>query len=141
LRFKLFVALSVLLTAASAWAHHGAAEFDQNNPFHLSGTISRTEWANPHVLIHLSVKGADGKVAEWLVECPPPNWMKRQGLTQSAVEAATEFDVEGYRAKDGSTRLNAANVVTVALRDGKLTLIGSGKGSQYTRALTDGLPK
>lgn len=123
MKFKLLVVVTVLLTAATTWAHHGTAEFDLTKPVHLSGTVSQTEWANPHVLIHLSVTGADRKVTEWFVECPPPNWMKRSGLTQSALEVGTELAVEGYQAKDGSNRFRAANY-TVAQKDGKLTVKG-----------------
>jgi hypothetical protein len=132
MKFKVSVLMTVLLTAVTAWAHHGVAEFDQTTPLHLSGTISKTDWANPHVLIHLSVTGADGRVTEWLVECPPPNAMKRQGLAQSAFERGTELAVQGYQAKNGSNRLNAANRLTVANRDGKLTLIGGTGGPFFT---------
>ena len=101
MKFKLFVVMTFLLTSATTWAHHGSAEFDQTKPLHLSGTISKTEWANPHVLIHLSVTGADRKVTEWLVECPPPSWLKLAGFAQSAFGAGTELAVEGYQAKEG----------------------------------------
>ena len=139
MKFTLFVVMTVLLTAATTWAHHGSAEFDQTKPLHLSGTISKTEWADPHVLINLSVIDADRKVTEWLVECPPPIWMRRAGFPQSAFEAGTELAVEGYQAKDGSNRINAANSTTVANQDGKLTLIGVGKGIGFTRDPSVGL--
>jgi hypothetical protein len=141
MKFKFFVVVTVLLTDATTWAHHGSAEFDQTKPLHLSGTISKTEWANPHILIHLNVTGADRKVTEWLVECPPPAWMRRAGFPQSTFEAGTELAVEGYQAKDGSNRINAANSATVAKQDGKLTLIGVGRGIGFTRNLPVGLPK
>ena len=135
MKFKLFVVMTGLLTAATTWAHHGLAEFDQTKSLRLSGTISKTEWANPHVLIHLSVTGADRKVTEWLVECPPPSFMRRAGFPQSAFEAGTELTVDGYQAKDGSNRINAANSTTVSNQDGRLTLIGVGKGNGFTRVL------
>lgn len=138
MKFKPLALTTVLLTAATAWAHHGAAEFDQANSIHLSGTITKTEWVNPHVLIHLQVTGADGKMTDWVVECPPPNWMKRQGLTQSGLDAETKLDIDGYPAKDGSNRINVANVAAITRKDGTLTLT-VGKGPQYTRLPQAGL--
>lgn len=71
MKSKLLVVVTMFVAAAVTWAHHGTSGFDLSKSLHLSGTISQTEWANPHVMIHLNVTGADGKVTEWLVGCPP----------------------------------------------------------------------
>ncbi len=47
--------------AVSVSAHHAfAAEFDANKPVEFSGTVTRMEWINPHVWMHLDVKKPDG---------------------------------------------------------------------------------
>ena len=49
--------LSALAIAAPAFAHHSeAAEFDQNSPVKLTGTIVKVEWLNPHVWFYVDVK-------------------------------------------------------------------------------------
>jgi hypothetical protein len=44
-------------------AHHAfAAEFDANKPVHFEGTVTKMEWTNPHVWLHMDVKKPDGTV-------------------------------------------------------------------------------
>ena len=62
MRLKLYFVIAVLLAAPPLWAHHGSAGFDQKKPVHLAGKVSMLEWNNPHIVIHLDVAGADGKV-------------------------------------------------------------------------------
>lgn len=42
------VALGLLLTPASAPAHHSFAMFDRAHPIKISGTIKEFQWVNPH---------------------------------------------------------------------------------------------
>ena len=44
-------------TAAPVEAHHAfAAEFDADRPVEFTGRVTRVEWVNPHVWIHLDVE-------------------------------------------------------------------------------------
>src|SRR4051812_44448906 len=72
MRTKLLAAMigaGLLLAAVPVWAHHAfAAEFDQNKPLKLKGTVIKWEVSNPHSWIHMEVKGDDGKPVTWMVE-------------------------------------------------------------------------
>jgi Family of unknown function (DUF6152) len=113
---KLPVVIAVLLAAGPIWAHHGSTGFDQKKPVHLIGKVSLLEWMNPHVVIHLEVAGADGKVATWLVNTVPPNPAIRLGFTKSSFPVGTDLTVDGYQAEDGSNHVNGTSIV---FQDGK----------------------
>lgn len=121
----LILGFSALFTAP-LWAHHSfAAEFDIKQPVTLHGTVTEMEWVNPHAWIHVDVKDADGKVEHWMVEGGSPNILLRRGFTKQSLQPGTEIIVEGYRAKNGETRANGANIT---FKDGRRLFLGSSSG-------------
>ena len=122
------LAASLLALAAPALAHHAfAAEFDGHAPVLLRGTVTKVEWINPHVWIHLDVKGQDGAMVSWMVEGGPPNALIRRGWNKRSLPEGTEIVVEGYQSKDGSTRANGRDIT---FPDGKKLFVGSSGGDQ-----------
>ncbi len=117
------IGIGMLLTAQPLVAHHAfSAEFDADRPMQLHGTVTKTEWINPHSWIHIEVKDADGNVASWAIECGAPNALIRRGLNKNSVPIGTELVVDGYGAKDGS---NTANARDITLPDGSQFYAGS----------------
>jgi Family of unknown function (DUF6152) len=119
MRMKLVIVMTcfVLLAAVpAAVAHHAfAAEFDVNKPVTLKGTFTKWDMINPHSWFHLSVKGPDGKVTEWMIEGGSPNTLIRLGVTKYTLEIGTELTVEGYQAKEGTNKAVGRNFI---LKDG-----------------------
>src|SRR6266702_5887253 len=111
-RLAVLVAGVGLLSATMpVWAHHAfTAEFDAKQPIKLRGTVAKVELINPHSWIHIDVKGDDGQVVGWMIEGGSPNNLYRLGFTKESLPPGSEIVVEGYRAKDGSTRGVGKNV-------------------------------
>jgi hypothetical protein len=121
-------ALASLLATAPALAHHSfAAEFDQQKPIKLEGTVTKMEWINPHSWIHLSVKGPNGEATEWMIEGGTPNLMLRRGFTAKSLAVGTEIVVDGYLARDGS---NKANGSSITFKDGRKLFVGGSSPDQ-----------
>ena len=103
--------VGLLLAAVPVWAHHAfAAEFDQSKPIKVRGLVVKWELTNPHSWIHIDVKGPDGKAVTWMIEGASPNNLYRLGLTKESLPAGSDITVEGYQAKDGSTRAVGRNI-------------------------------
>ena len=126
------VGVTLLVGTPRLSAHHAfSAEFDADRPIELHGTVSKTEWINPHSWIHVDVEGEDGQVVTWAIECGAPNSLMRRGLNKNSVPVGTELVIEGFGAKDGSTTANARDIT---LPDGSTFFVGSsGTGAPYER--------
>jgi hypothetical protein len=118
------VACAALFVAAvPAWAHHAfSAEFDVKKPIHFTGVITKVELVNPHAWFHVDVKGPDGKVTSWMIEAGTPNVLLRRGFTKNTIPLGTEVVVDGFQAKDGSSKGSGRDIT---LPDGRKLLIGS----------------
>jgi len=124
MRTKLFMIAGIALLAATvpALAHHAfTAEFDSNQPIKFRGTVAKIELINPHSWFHVDVKETDGKTTRWMVEGGTPNTLLRRGFTKSSLPLGTEIVVDGYRAKDGSNRVNGRDIT---YPDGKKLFLG-----------------
>jgi hypothetical protein len=116
-------ASSILLGVPSSMAHHSfVADFDTKRPVHLEGVVTKLEMVNPHVEIHVNVKGLDGRVISWMVEAGSPNVLLRRGFTKTLVQEGTKVLVEGYQSKAGSHRATGTDLI---LPNGKRLILGS----------------
>jgi Family of unknown function (DUF6152) len=104
-------------------AHHSfAAEFDAKQPLLFKGTVTKMEWINPHVWIHMNVTQPNGKTEAWMVEGGAPTVLFRRGFSKTSLQAGTQIVVDGYRAKDGTNKMNAREIT---FADGRKLFAGS----------------
>jgi len=113
----------VLAAASRVVAHHAfSAEFDADRPVTLKGKIVRVELVNPHAWIHIEVPKEGGATEVWMIEGGTPTVLLRRGFTKDTLAIGTAVIVEGYQAKDRSTRANGRNIT---FADGRKLFVGS----------------
>jgi hypothetical protein len=106
------VALVSLLFSGSLLAHHGwGATYDMRKQLALKGTVSRVDWRNPHVMIHIDVKDADGKVVTWSLENEGVSQMAEAGCNPDTLKAGQEITAIVNPAANGSPTAVAVKVV------------------------------
>ena len=104
-------------------AHHSfAAEFDAKQPVLFKGTVTKMEWINPHVWIYMNVTQPNGRTEAWMVEGGAPTVLFRRGFSKTSLQAGTQIVVDGYRAKDGTNKMNAREIT---FADGRKLFAGS----------------
>ena len=103
---KAIVTLSfaaAIATASPALAHHSfAAEYDDQKPLKITGTLAKVDWMNPHIWYYVDVKNADGTVTTWAISGGAPGQLMRRGITKDLLVVGSTVNVEGFRAKDGT---------------------------------------
>ena len=101
-------------------------------PVEFSGKVTRVEWVNPHVWIHIDVELDDGSTEVWAFEGGTPNVLFRRGFTRRSLMPGTDVRVDGYQAKDGTNRANGRDIT---FPDGTRLFLGSsGTGAPYELA-------
>jgi len=123
---RLLLAMTVMALLGQSLAvhahHSSAAEFDANRPVTLRGTVTRMQWINPHPWLHIEVKAPDGTAVAWMIELSAPNTLVRRGFTRDSLPVGTVVTVEGYQARDGSTRANGTDLT---FPDGRKVFLSS----------------
>ena len=111
------VIAAFVLAAAAASAHHSVpGQFDTSKPIKLKGVITKVDWMNPHIYVHLSVKEKDGSTATWALSTLPTAMMRRAGMTKELLQGkpGEEVTIDAVPARDGSQHLGWINKITYA---------------------------
>ena len=96
----------VLMAAWPAIAHHAvAAQYDMDKQGEWTGTLKKMEFINPHSMLHLDVKGADGSVTEWVFQTTNSGTLRTKGLARTgpgSLEIGAKYTVKGFAARNGN---------------------------------------
>ena len=111
-----------LVLAAGAEAHHSWARYDGDNIFEITGTITRVEWASPHVFMYFDSVDGDGETTAWTMELDPPTLLRRYGLRHDTIKAGMKLTITGVRAVSGAPMMRG---VRIELEDGTVHRVSS----------------
>ena len=108
---------AVLMVAAtgSLLAHHSLARFDTTTAVRVKGVIADVAWINPHSIVYVDEKRADGKVQRWAAEGPAGQQLDRRGIRKEVFRVGDEIEVCGYTLKEENiTSTNVSGRVLAA---------------------------
>jgi hypothetical protein len=124
MRIKIFIlpilVLGVLLVSISGFTHHGEANYDTSEVVDVKGTVDNFQFINPHVLVHIEAKDANGNMEKWTCEATSPNFLLRRGWTKSTLKPGDEITASGHRAKNGAPLLRLMKIVSNGKEYGNL---------------------
>lgn len=113
------IALAILILALVVViplsAHH-SWPVNMDKLVTVKGTVTAFAWENPHPMITLEVKAADGTVEKWLVGGPAINRMEANGWNKATVKPGDVITGTGFQFGDGQKIIRLERVV---LADGK----------------------
>jgi hypothetical protein len=119
--------LAAITAPREAIAHHSfTAEFDASKPVTVTGTVTKIEWANPHMWFFIDVKGEDSTVSNWGFELAGSAQLVRLGWKRNSMKIGDVVTVEASRSRDGSNNANAKNIVLTST--GQRVFTGSPQG-------------
>ncbi len=116
LTLPLLLTVGLSTGVAPLIAHHGrGATYDMNTQVTLKGPVSRVDWRNPHVVIYMDVKSADGTVVTWGFENAGVSQLAQAGYNRNTLAVGQEITAIVNPAANGSS---TSIVVKVVLADG-----------------------
>jgi len=116
-RFAVVLVAATLMVAGPLSAHHSVSgQYDASRPLTLTGVISKVDWINPHVYLHLDVKDKDGAVTTWTLSTLPTAMMRRAGLTKETLQGqpGEVVTIAAIAARDETKKLGWISKITYA---------------------------
>lgn len=118
--------VAVLIISAALIAHHSNVAFDAGKRVTVTGTV--TEWfrANPHCLLSLDVKDANGQVVKWVAETQAPPNMIPFGWSKQSFKPGEEVTITVEPARSGRP---VGRLLLAVFSDGRKLLPGGNAGA------------
>lgn len=103
------------VSAGTAVAHHGIANFDLNRDVRVEGTIREVAFINPHSWLYFNAIAENGTLIEWKCELRGGTVLKRSGWTEEMFIPGAPITITGApdRFED-----NTCYTATITFEDG-----------------------
>ena len=95
------LAVTLLVSSVSVFAHHGNAAYDTQNSLTVKGTVTDFRFINPHCQVYFDIKSNKGEVEHWQAELTAPNKLGRAGWTKHSLNPGDQITVTGFPGENG----------------------------------------
>jgi len=130
MRSKLITVVAAILALpivpAPLFAHHSNAAFEAGKRISVSGIVTEWFWANPHCLLSLDVKDANGQLVRWVVETQAPPNMIPFGWSRQSFKPGDEVTIMVEPARSGKP---VGRLLRAVFADGRTLLPGGSAGA------------
>jgi len=99
---SLAAALSMLLSAVPALAHHSAAGVDETQTLSADATLKQFSWSAPHAQIVVTYRDANGKDIDVSVTSFAPGILIRQGFSPKDFRRGDKIKLYWHPNRNGS---------------------------------------
>ena len=96
---RIGVLAAVMASTIPATAHHSSGMFDMSSAIWVKGTFARLDRINPHSLMTVDEKQANGKIQRWTVEGPTAGALNRIGIPLDFLKAGDEIELCAFALK------------------------------------------
>jgi len=101
-RFTWSLVVYFLVACIPLLAHHGGNNYDTSKAVVLKGaTVTKWSWINPHVIVMVDVKDAQGNVQHWSAEASSPSTLQLKGWSQASFQPGDVITIYLYQSKTG----------------------------------------
>ncbi|HEX4001543.1 MAG TPA: DUF6152 family protein [Candidatus Acidoferrales bacterium] len=91
---------ALIVTAGTATAHHGFADYDMTRHETVTGKVRAFQWTNPHTWLWLDVPDGKGGTVLYAFEGMSPNYLGRRGWTRESLKPGDPITVTYFPFKD-----------------------------------------
>ena len=120
-------ATAALVCVGRLHAHHSLSAIDVTTPVWLKGTVVEYVPGNPHAMLALDVRAADGEVQRWTVQGPAPGRLERYHLARDFLKAGDVIEACGFVLKPQGESLPPPRYIhsqLLLMPDGQMQLWG-----------------
>jgi hypothetical protein len=118
-----------VLASSAALAHHSPSAYDMSRQVAVQGTLTKVDWANPHIYLTIETTGADGQRTTQQVESVSIAVAQATGFTRDVLTLGTNVVVNGHPNRRGAGYTVLGEDITTS--DGNIyPLRGSGRNSR-----------
>lgn len=132
------VAFAMIGLAQLVEAHHSFAASFINKEIVREGIVDRYVFRNPHVIVYMTVRDADGEETRWMVEGPSATALRKAGWSKQTLKPGDLLRITGNAGRNNKPMMSMENL---EILDPKTRVVLANPGRKTFAAGTETAPE